>query len=374
MWFRQSEVARKFSISQALPSFSYALADFETDLWVNRAQIDQNIRMAGADQEIYPVVAAARHDALQWIFEGLANGYTAIFNKLNLCNPQVARLSQEIGRAYPEGSRTFVTAFLSPSSLHCFGYHYDEVDVFLVQIFGTKAWSVARPQIAYPIEGMDKPPVDQDQSADEYLRETLTPGDVLYIPRGHIHKGLPGDAGSLHLSAGVHVSTVADRIISLVRRASHLQDDLRRPLDAFGVDTMVREGIQRLDAALPAVQHQGESRTYLPGESLLSTLRIAKLCVSDILIKVDGAPIHYRLARDLTTIEVTGLLFDYGVRAEARARAAFPAGYFRALQMINSREAFSPFDLAKVAELSLSDALEVGRRLLTLGVLEFKRC
>jgi len=374
MGFSQGDLARKFSIREALPSFSYSLADFEIDLWVNRGHIDENIRMAGADKEIYPVIAAARHDALQWIFEGLANGFTAIFNKLNLCNPQVARLSQEISGSYPDGARAFVTAFLSPSSLHCFGYHYDEVDVFLVQIHGTKAWSVARPQVAYPIEGMDKPPVDQDQSGNEYLRDTLEPGDVLYIPRGHIHRGLPGEAGSLHLSVGVHVPTVADRIASVVRQASKVQEVLRRPVDSTATDSLVREALQQLGDTPAPKQEEAESRTFLPGESLLSTLRIGKLRANDVLSKVDGIPVRYRLARDLTTIEVFGLLFDYGVRAEARARAALPAGYFRALQLINASDTFTPEDLAKTTGLSVTDVLEVGRRLLTIGVLEFKSC
>ncbi|WP_302893653.1 JmjC domain-containing protein [Ralstonia pseudosolanacearum] len=372
--FTPGGTARKFRLEEVLPGFEYSLSDFEVDLWINRFRVDQNIRMAGADKEIFPTVAAARQDALQWIFEGLANGYTAIFNKLNLCNPCVAGLCDEITRAYPEGARTFVTAFLSPSSQHCFGYHYDEVDVFLVQIHGTKSWSIAEPSTPFPIEGMHKPPVTQDQSGREYLRVNLVPGDVLYIPRGHIHRGLPGQTGSLHLSAGVHVPTVADCIIKMVRKASLLEEALRRPLEADQSAEAVREALQALDGQCSTDTAYSKTTMYLPHSSLVSFLRIGSLAPEDVLVRAKGEPLNYRLSPEFSTIEVLGLLFDYGVRSEPSAKAAVPAGYFRALQMINDRLDFSPRTLARELDIAIGDALELSRQLLTIGVLEYKHC
>ncbi|WP_427308990.1 JmjC domain-containing protein [Cupriavidus sp. H39] len=370
--FRARESAYKFRLEDALPGFQYSLADFEVDLWINRFRVDQNIRMAGADKEIFPTVAAARQDALQWIFEGLANGYTAIFNKLNLCNPRVAHLCHKINQAYPEGCRTFVTAFLSPSSQHCFGYHYDEVDVFLVQIHGTKSWSVAEPDMPFPIEGMHKPPVAQDQSGREYLRVDLGPGDVLFIPRGHIHRGQPGEAGSLHLSAGVHLQTVADGIVSMIRKVSMLEQVLRRPLELAQQEEAVREALQILDSQFGTQIAQVRTKTYLPHDSLTSILRIGSLAPDDVLVCAGREPLNYWLSRELSTIEVLGLLFDYGVRSEPSAKAAVPAGYFRALQMINDRLEFSPRILAQELGIAIEDTLELGRQLLTIGALEYK--
>ncbi|HID8304696.1 JmjC domain-containing protein [Pseudomonas aeruginosa] len=361
-----------FRLEEVMPGFEYSLADFEVDLWINRFRTDHNIRMAGEDKEIYPTVAAARQDALQWVFEGLANGFTAIFNKLNLCNPKVSELCYEIGRAYPNEARTFVTAFLSPSSQYCFGYHYDEVDVFLIQVHGTKSWSIAEPDTAFPIEGMNKLPVAQDQSGREYLRVDLVPGDVLYIPRGHIHRGLPGSAGSLHLSAGVHVPTVADGIVAKIRSASMLEESLRRPLSAGQAYDAVREVLRGLEPQFGPNTTHTKPRVYLPHNSLVSTLRIGNLEPDDLLVRTGGEPINYRLSSDLSTIEVFGLLFDLGVRSELSSKAAVPAGYFRALQMINESTEFSPRILVKSLDITITDSLELVRKLLTIGLLEFQ--
>ncbi|KLU27200.1 hypothetical protein EOS_05820 [Caballeronia mineralivorans PML1(12)] len=374
MGFYPGDTARKFRLTDATPTFQYSLADFEVDLWINRFRIDQNIRMAGADKEIYPTVAAARQDALQWIFEGLAIGYTAIFNKLNHCNPRIAQLCHEINHAYSEGARTFVTAFLSPSSQHCFGYHYDEVDVFLVQIHGTKSWSIAEPDTPFPVEGMHKPPVAQDQSGREYLQVDLEPGDVLFIPRGHIHRGSPGQAGSLHLSAGVHVPTVADGIVAMIRKTSMLEQALRRPLTIGLQDEAVHEALRALDGRSGTDTPHATNRVFLPRDCLASILRIGSLAQDDTLVCTGGEPIIYRLSRELSTIEVLGLLFDYGVRSELIAKAAFPAGYFRALQMINDRLEFTPRILTQELGIAIPDALELGRQLLAIGVLEYKIC
>lgn len=374
MSFKPRDVAFKFRLEEAIADFNYSLKDFEVDLWANRLRISENIRMAGADRELFPTVAAARQDALQWIFEGLAAGYTAIFNKLNLCNPEVAALSAAISRNYPVGAKTFVTAFLSPSSQHCFGYHFDEVDVFLVHIYGVKSWSVARPTVAWPVEGMNKPAVDQEQQDREYLSVDLAPGDVLYIPRGHIHKGHPGSTGSLHLSAGVHSPTVVDGLISALQHASHFDENLRLPASdsnwPSALDVLSSADLYRQRAQVPSAR----GSIYLPRDSLKDALRIADLRVSDMLVRRDALPLTYNLSPSLDSIEIWGLLFDYGVRFEQRAKAVVPAGYFRALEFIDGALAVTPIGISESAGVAVSDVLELCRRLISIGALEFQTC
>lgn len=61
--------------------------------------------------------------------------------------------------------------------------------VIVVQLSGRKRWSVAREPSVY-LSGKDqkqKPSKKHVQSLRHYSEFTLCPGDVLYIPRGHIH-------------------------------------------------------------------------------------------------------------------------------------------------------------------------------------------
>lgn len=372
MSFSSRDSARLLRIEECLEGFRYSLEEFEADLWRNRRHIAENMRMARGDQEIYPVTAPARQDALQWIFQAIAAGYTAIFNKLNFCNAQVAEVCRAIDRNYPPGSKSFVTAFLSPSSHGCFTYHYDEVDVFLIQVYGEKGWSVAAPITPFPVEGMSKAPVDQDQSSREYLRVTLRPGDVLYIPRGHIHRGMPGGIGSLHLSAGIHVPTVAECLSDWIRRRSFDFQELRQPASSAAVASALSE----LPASLSdqATPMRKADCLYLPGNALETTLRIGTLKESDQLRRNQPQHIEYNLSPDLQSIEVWGLLYDYGVRSETRAKTVLPAGYFVALQYINQQTSVSVKSLASATGVTSADAVELCKRLLTIGVLEIVDC
>jgi hypothetical protein len=366
MAFVPRDAAYHIRLADCIDRFHYVLSDFEDDLWRNRRHIGDNIRMAGADHEMYPVMAPARQDGLQWIMEAIAAGYTAIFNKLDLCNPAVARLAQEIKRAYPPGAKTFVTAFLTPSSQHCFGYHYDEVDTFMVQVHGSKEWSVAPPVVRCPVEGMEKPPVDQDQRAREYLRVTLAPGDVLYVPRGHIHKGEPGGAGSLHLSAGVHVPTVAQGLADAIVHASLADAALRQPL-APGAAAPDLSNLAGPPVPPPAA-------LYLPGATLPTLLCLGAMATTTVLQRCGQRPLSYQLSRDYTQIEVMGQLFDYGIRRPAPARAILPAGYFAALAFIDAHADFTAAELADAAAIPADSALTLCRRLATIGTLEIKPC
>ncbi len=71
--------------------------------------------------------------------------------------------------------------------------HWDWMDVIIIQIAGQKRWSVANEPTVY-LSNRDqkrKPTIEEIkhyvQSPARYSEFTLCPGDVLYIPRGHIH-------------------------------------------------------------------------------------------------------------------------------------------------------------------------------------------
>lgn len=94
-------------------------------------------------------------------------------------------------------------SYWTPPASQGFAPHYDDVDVFLLQLEGQKNWRL------YP------PPTDVDvlsrHSSEDYLPSqlpstpshtvTLQAGDALYMPRGWVHQGHTGSTGhSLHIT------------------------------------------------------------------------------------------------------------------------------------------------------------------------------
>eukprot|EP00984_Skeletonema_dohrnii_P000072 scaffold23_cov101-Skeletonema_dohrnii-CCMP3373.AAC.7 len=84
-------------------------------------------------------------------------------------------------------------AYLTPLNSQGFAPHYDDVDVFILQLEGYKRWRVYAPlnkRETLPRESSrDYTEKEmEDNMAGEEMDVVLGPGDVLYLPRGWIHQ------------------------------------------------------------------------------------------------------------------------------------------------------------------------------------------
>jgi len=110
-------------------------------------------------------------------------------------------------------------AYLTPLDSQGFASHYDDVDVFLLQLEGYKRWRVYAPfrkrEVLPRESSRDYANKEVDENGEQLMDKVLRPGDVLYLPRGWIHQaktverpssmpGLPGvkkaDGHSMHLT------------------------------------------------------------------------------------------------------------------------------------------------------------------------------
>jgi len=106
-------------------------------------------------------------------------------------------------------------AYLTPAGMSGFAPHYDDHDVFVLQLEGKKEWSLHAPLALLPVEPLTRIP---DDRLGEPLRTvTLDPGDLLYIPRGFIHYARAAHTHSLHLTVGVRTWTWVDFVSTVVR-------------------------------------------------------------------------------------------------------------------------------------------------------------
>lgn len=91
--------------------------------------------------------------------------------------------------------------YITPEGSQGLAPHYDNVDVFIIQLEGTKLWNVWK-----PLKNVNKLPAgeasgdfceENDLTPDQYEKHDILmeKGDMLYFPRGFIHqaKTLPND-------------------------------------------------------------------------------------------------------------------------------------------------------------------------------------
>lgn len=110
--------------------------------------------------------------------------------------------------------------------------HYDNHDVFVMQVSGSKAWKVYGTPVDIPYRGEGFEP-GKYETGDVTQTFTLHPGDCFYLPRGIMHDAENvGDAPSLHITVGLITKTWADLMLEAISELALNEPDFRRSLPA----------------------------------------------------------------------------------------------------------------------------------------------
>ena len=154
------------------------------------------------------------------------DGATVIFNQLHARVPALARLCVALGRQF--SSRVQTNVYLTPPDAQGFTPHWDTHDVFVLQISGTKRWSIYDTKVRLPLRGQrferGSPPGDV---SDEF---ELGPGSAVYLPRGLMHSARSTGEASLHVTLGLTAFTWAEFLAESVTAAALEEESLRRNL------------------------------------------------------------------------------------------------------------------------------------------------
>lgn len=147
----------------------------------------------------------------------LRDGATLVLDAADELYGPVDDLAGDIERALRE--RTQVNLYASFNATRGFETHWDDHDVLVVQVHGSKHWRVFGPTRRYPSRRDVETPEPPDGAPE--MDFTLTAGDVLHVPRGWWHDASATEGASLHLTFGVNSCTGADFV-------TWLADELRR--------------------------------------------------------------------------------------------------------------------------------------------------
>jgi hypothetical protein len=164
------------------------------------------------------------------IIAHLRDGASLILNEIDRLHPPIRSVAE--GLEVATRSVVQVNLYASWRSSPGFDLHYDAHDVFILQIEGPKHWKVFRPTERYPIsyKTQQKPDV---LSLEPVFDDVLTPGDLLYIPRGWWHVVTPLDEPTMHLTAGLHPPT-GIKLVEWAMRDLAASELLRMDLPRFG--------------------------------------------------------------------------------------------------------------------------------------------
>lgn len=176
----------------------------------------------------------------------LASGATLVLDHLDHINPAVCNLAMAIERTL--GSSTWVNLYASWGTTRGFDLHWDDHDVFALQLSGSKRWQLHHPTRQWPLQTDVEDNIPPGAESVPMLVD-LSPGDVLYVPHGWWHFASPLEEPSLHLTFGVSVESGIDYLTWLV-------DQLR-------ADELLRRRLPRFSSADGRDSHLSEIRTRL---------------------------------------------------------------------------------------------------------------
>lgn len=183
-----------------------------------------------------------------------AEGYTIVLDGVERHVRTVASLARsiEVELNFP----TQVNAYITPPASQGLAPHYDDHDVLVLQISGSKIWHVydgddvaphelRREEKAVPLDSLGMP-----------VDFRLQAGDVLYLPRGRVHDAETTSELSVHLTVGIHAPTVLTLVIGALHARSFDDDRLNvrlppRHLDdpevAAALNSLVREAVRAIE-------------------------------------------------------------------------------------------------------------------------------
>ena len=167
----------------------------------------------------------------------LRDGATLVLDFVECLSPPIASVAAAMQVWF--GGPTTCNLYCSWQAQQGFASHFDTTDVIVLQIAGRKKWRVYEGRFDQPVEapGFETTGLPQDvherNKGAPTMTPELTPGDLLYLPRGQYHDALASSEASLHLTFGVTQATGNDVLMQLS--------------DAFVDDPLFRKPFPRSD-------------------------------------------------------------------------------------------------------------------------------
>lgn len=175
----------------------------------------------------------------------VASGASVVIKHIEDFVPGLGRFADALERLVDQ--KVQINCYLSFGLSGAFQPHYDTHDVLVIQVYGGKLWRGYGIDIPNPLGGgntVNPGPLQWQQS--------VTAGNVLFVPRGEVHDAVTESAPSVHLTCGFIAPNgvrIAEWLATQAQQLPVLRQDLTTAADAETQAAQVasiREGLHRL--------------------------------------------------------------------------------------------------------------------------------
>lgn len=228
---------------------------------VSLSEVDSLLALAGTDVRVF---GGDPQDAPP---KRYLDGATLNLMSVHLHHSGTARFCAELTDRlhHPVGANVYLT----PPRSQAFPPHYDDRDVFIVQLQGRKRWRVFDSRVAVLPLAEPHPGVPEEQRGAVLEDRFLEAGEVLYLPRGVVHEAGTADTLSLHVTLGVHVFRAMDLFAGALRHVARRDERFRRALPPGFLDGRdLQPLLEELVAALPGALRAAEGTPFLASRLL----------------------------------------------------------------------------------------------------------
>jgi len=189
-------------------------------------------------------------------------GASLVLSQFHETHPPLADFCRGLERLFLHGVQANI--YLTPPGAQGFRTHFDTHDVFVLQVEGRKRWRVwdgeplPRPTRRTPWPGNMLPQGEPHEIM-------MSPGDVLYIPRGVMHDAatLPGER-SLHVTLGLLEASWAQAIRSLADELEISDPMMRESVPTWRIgEAELFDGLAARLNAMAAPEHAGRLTNLL---------------------------------------------------------------------------------------------------------------
>jgi len=161
----------------------------------------------------------------------LGGGCSVLLDRLDRSMDPLRLLTDGI-RAWL-GEYVTAIAVVTTGARGAFDLHYDEEDILVLQVEGTKSWQLFAPTLRNVLKQGPAAPMPQGAPL---LEVDLHAGDMLFVPAGYWHQCTNRAERSVHYSAMIMPLSV-NHVVKALHERLLADEEWRRPLGRSGGDS-----------------------------------------------------------------------------------------------------------------------------------------